>query len=222
MDSIFLNGFSLRIVSDNPVEKVTHKNSNYFSLPHKSEYAIQLGNNHGVKADVHVWIDNEKIGVWRINAYGKITIERPANINRKLVLLKEGTSVAREALIRDHDSSNGLVKVMFYPEKTYNDNIYWQNDCSYNSCDSISTPIKKSCGFHQMSNNSTLSPAGTALGDDSYQRFRKVGSLTTIDDENITTIYARLVVDDNVTARKKYMPLNQVNNSMSIPPPLYM
>lgn len=219
MNSIFLNGFSLNIISDNPVEKVIYKNSNYFSLPHRSEYAIQLSNNHEVKADAHVWIDNEKIGVWRISSYGKITIERPANINRKFVLLKEGTTEARGASIHDHNSSNGLVKVVFYPEKIQH--IYWQNNysCEY---DSINAPIKKACGFQQMSNNSNLSHAGTALGDDSYQRFRKVESLTNVDDENITTIYARLVVDDTTISRKKYISLNQVNNSMSIPPPLYM
>ena len=247
MDSIFLNGFSLEIFVDNgPVEKVPYRNFNYFALPDKSEYVIKLGNDHGVKTDAHVWIDNEKIGVWRINSYSKVVIESPANINRKLVLLKEGTINAKEAGIQSQDNVNGLIKIIFKPEKlneyipknNINDD-YYQNQSFdptgvHYLCKTYTdtvTPVDKIHRFCAMNDESysryitaTLSPAGRSLGDNSQQRFRKVEPLENIDDANITTLYARLVVDDDKsTTKKTYISLRQygkMNNSTPIPPPL--
>ena len=229
MDSVFLNGFSLEILMDNSsVEKVIHKNFNYFALPDRSEYVLKLGNDNGTKTDAHVWIDNEKMGVWRIHPYSKVLIERPANINRKFVLLKEGTTHAKEADIQNQVSSNGLIKIIFKPEKT---NQYvtsnFVNDTYYNNqsfdptgvqylCKSYTdtvTPVDKIHRFCAMNDESysryvsaTLTPAGTALGDTSQQRFRKVEPLESIDEMSITTLYARLVVDDEKsTTKKTYM-----------------
>lgn len=36
--------------------------SNYYFLPHLSEYKILLENNHDTGCDAEVWIDGEKVG----------------------------------------------------------------------------------------------------------------------------------------------------------------
>lgn len=245
MDSIFLNGFSLEILMDNsPIEKIIYRNSSYYSLPNKSEYVIKLGNDHGVKTDAHVWIGNSKIGVWRINPYSKITIEKSANSGKKFILLKEDTIYAQEAIVNGRDSANGLIKIIFKPEKISEyipkDNpidSYYQNQ-SYDPsetqylCKSYTdtvTPADKIHRFCAMDDDSysryiasTLSPIKKISQNN--QQYKTVGPLENIDDGNITTIYARLVVDDDrSTARRKYMALRdsgKINNSTTIPPPL--
>jgi len=251
MNSVLLNGFSLEILDDTGVvEKAIYRNSNYYALADRTEYKLRLGNDHGVKTDAHVWIDNEKVGVWRINPYSRVTIERPANVSRKFVLLKEGTSAAREAGIGQQDSNNGLVKVVFKPEKISayipledRSDIYYQNqslnfdptnaDANY-FCTSYTDTVTPYGKAHRQCSltdegysryvESNLSPAGTGLGANSDQRFRKVGTLDDIDLANVTTIYARLVVDDDITSeRRKYMPLSEVrsiNKSTPIPLPI--
>lgn len=253
MDSVYLNGFSLEIlVDDSPVEKILYNNSNYFSLSDKSEYAIKLSNNHSTKADACVWIDDIKMGTWRINPYSKITIERPANINRKFTLLKEGTNTARNAGISNKNSSNGLIKITFKTEQKEHDSINMRDNICYNqsfkSYCSKSLNMNSTNSAHNMNNMnllsntesscwsnsdsydkgyskcitspSSLSAAGTALGDDSNQRFKTAKPLKNIDETKTTTIYARLAVDNKTKQRNKYMSLKEINNATSIPPPI--
>ena len=223
--SIVLNGFSLSVY---PAEKVHRFGSNYFTMADKTEYKIELSNNRSVKADAHVWIDGKKVGVWRINSHSTISIERPSDVSKKFVLLKEGTSAARDSDIMTGKSENGLVKVEFQPEKESCKGYFFESDCSEESL-GFSTnniqPMMKSC-TNQMycsaptNTNQNLSAAGTGLGSDSSQRFRSVEPLYDIDTENITEIYARLVVDDNKTNNRQFQPLRDVRYSTAVPPPI--
>ena len=223
--SISLNGFSLSVF---PAEKVHRFGSNYFTMADKTEYKIELSNNRSVKADAHVWIDGKKVGVWRINNHSTISIERPSDISKKFVLLKEGTVAARDSDIVSGKSENGLIKVEFQPEKESYRGYVLESDCSEGSL-GFSTnniqPMMKSC-TNQMycsaptNTNQNLSAAGTGLGSDSGQRFRSVGQLYDIDTENITEIYARLVVDDNKTINRQFQPLRDVRYSTDVPPPI--
>ena len=54
-------------------------------LPDRSQYKLKLTNGHETNCDAEIFIDGETIGKWRITPYSTITIERPANINRKLI-----------------------------------------------------------------------------------------------------------------------------------------
>lgn len=247
MDSIKLNGFSLEILTNSgTVHKTSIGNSNYFALPNKSEYRLRLRNNRNTRADILIWIDNEKIGKWRIEAFSKITIERPANSPRKLVFIKEGSREALNSGIRSGDSYNGLIKIEFRPEKIdyipFNDNDHFYklkkfcwNDNSisepqYLSNLSNSSNLGNLCGMMNSSiqygmmdtnctqqSTSNYSSGATVLGDNSNQRFRKTDSIDNVDSSNITTIYARLIIDNNKS--KKYISLKELNNlSTDIPP----
>ncbi|MCJ7637814.1 MAG: hypothetical protein MUO21_10025 [Nitrososphaeraceae archaeon] len=227
--SISLNGFGLSIF---PSEKVTRNGSTYFTMPDKTEYTIELSNDRGTKTDVHVWIDGKKVGVWRLSSYSRISIERPVDVQKKFVLLKEGTNAAYDAEIKCGKSDNGLVKVEFRPEREgcFDDSInYFGYDGRryFNQSSSINKSF--GCNNQMLECNSSgdrcsgLSAAGTGLGSDSHQRFRNVDAIHDVDIENITEINARLVVDNNSTQYRQFTPLREQNvrYSNSVPPPLY-
>jgi len=91
MESIRLNNFALQVIGpDGPVRKMSKGDDNYYAMPHGTEYKLCLTNSHGTNVDAHVWIDGEKVGVWRIYPHGKITIERQVGVARKFTILKEG------------------------------------------------------------------------------------------------------------------------------------
>ena len=242
MDSVKLNNFSLEILADlgslfgsyrtpfEPVEKIVYNGGNYFAMPHNTVYKIRLGNNNGVKADAHVWIDGEKIGVWRINSYSRIVIERPANIARKLVLLKENTGKAFKAGIKSGLRENGLIKVTFKPSKylDYETSKYFENHpyskinslprCFMNYTDTVTPGDKMSdrkCSMDQSYSNCTsesmckfstldnMGSAATALGDTSSQKFKDVEPIYEVNHSQITTVYARLVAENDKWSYKK-------------------
>ena len=176
---------------------------------------------NGTKCDAHVWIDNIKVGVWRINPYKNIIIERPINHFRKFILMNENSSEIINIKNRNNtNNNNGLIKIEFKPEE-FQTNSSFSNIELLSYCNMTNVNTCKSSNYYDCSSNiSNLSQGITVLGDNSNQRFRKVSPLHNIDINKITIIYARLVIDNNKIKRKKYISLGDNNNSTNIPPPL--
>jgi len=223
MNSVDLNGFSVEIIGSNElVRKVYDMGHIYFAMPHGTEYKLRLGSSRNTRADAHVWIDGEKVGVWRLDPYEQITIERPANVARKFTLLTEGTSDAINADITTGNQNNGLVKVVFKPEfKQWSyplcNEVAYESNRSFGIMDNC-MPNRQKESRQLYSQSLNFASAGTGLGDHSRQRFGHAEPLTSIDDANITTIYARLVVDNIVDSGPKYIGLKSVRHSTEIPP----
>lgn len=221
MDSVILNGFSFEILANygngiwDPLEKIIYKNAYYYSLPDKSEYKLRIGNDHGVIVDAHVSIDNNKIGIWRVNPYSKITINKIFILDNRIT---------------------GLFFVEFRPEKisTYTPKVTIQQPDpteSYYLCQDYTdtvTPYDKrhrDCAMDDESYNryiySKLSPTIYK-----QQKPTKVASIDNVDMANITKIYARLVIDnDKSIARRKYMPIHDIKTEQTkttIPPQITM
>lgn len=248
MNSINLNGYSLEILAyGETMEKIIYKNANYYALKNNTEYKIRLTNNKDVRTDAHIWIDEEKVGVWRINPYSRITIERPVNLDRKFTLVKETSYYAREAGIELGLQTNGLIKVEFKPEKysTYVPKVNEYNDyynkqeydptgvhylCkAYTDTVTPADKIHRFCAMNDSSydryvSNTLLSPGATVLGNHSDQTFKRTEPIENIDTSNITIIHARLVVDeDKTTNRRNYIHLreaNNINHQTLVPPPI--
>ncbi|AYV82432.1 MAG: hypothetical protein Hyperionvirus1_11 [Hyperionvirus sp.] len=197
-----LNGFSVKILG-NGVDFFKRDNYNYFSVPHKGEYKIKLGNNRETKVDAQVTIGGEDVGTWRVGPYSTITLQRPANINRKFTFVAEDSTIAKNTGVKQNSYNNGLISVLFKPAKlsfitpqTYS--------CEFDSCCNASSRVK--------STNRSSSGA-TILGDPSTQHFASAERITDYDYENISTINLRLVI----AKRESYVPLSTVR-STSIPP----
>ena len=217
-NKVEMNGFSISIESTTSHIRLNKINGdNYFAMKHGTEYKINLGNNNHTKADAHIWIDGEQVGIWRLNSYDNITIERPANVSRKFTLLKENSRDARNAGV-SYSQNNGLLKVTFMPEKDrYDDDTKWF--CSNKMYD-MPERSAASKSFNQLYsanslNNESLSTGATVLGDTSHQQFGRANKLHDIDESLKTTIYARLVVDNNESDR--YVSLSKVLQNQKPP-----
>jgi hypothetical protein len=212
MNKIHLNGFSLEIISDNNVRKVTQNGSTYFALSNESEYKLKLGSNLDTITDAHVWIDDELAGIWRIESFATITIERPSNVKRKFTFLKEGSNAARKAGIVKGNESNGSIKVTFKPKKQY----HIAQFTTFSNASPMEKYSMKSCC---QSFGDSISAGATVLGDKSSQRFSNTSGISEydIDSDNVTTINARLVIDNNFS--QKYVSLKK-NRENNVPAPL--
>lgn len=245
MDTVNSNGFAVEITLNGmSAPKHLMNGANYFSLPHRAEYKIKLSNNKSARADAHVYIDGEKMGVWRLHQYQPVSIERPVNDHKKFTFLKEGTASAHEGGIVSGKSENGIIKVIFKPEKSHDEyDEYDGLECATFSNDFRGNVPKKSKSDRGMSNsfgrsmsnqsysNSTnsinttnsyidsanfnesynnFSSGGTALGNYSHQQFQNTSALRDIDNDNITTVIARLVIDDDSHLNmREFVPLSE-------------
>src|SRR5437588_410462 len=110
-----LNGFSVNIIGDNVIhfKKGEH---NYYAVPHLSEYKIKLSNNRPTRCDAEISIDGDLVGTWRVESFDSITIERPANLNRRFIFVQERSNIAEQVGIRS-SKDNGLITVIFKPER---------------------------------------------------------------------------------------------------------
>jgi hypothetical protein len=240
--SVNLNQFGLSIIS-NDVKHIIKNNGkyHYFSLPNFSTYQIKLINNKGSRCDAIVSIDGENIGTWRIPSFSAITIQRPANINRKFVFVKEKSYTAKYTDIEANDPNNGLITVIFKPEAehlcpyqvpdyirtpTFYEKWNYGSDDIY---DSIRQPAKEddtslylnSSGIQNREmginkSNSGYHNGATILGAGTDQNFNISSRIYKYDYSNITTINIRLIVGP----RSEYLSIKQALGHKTDEPPV--
>lgn len=201
----------------------------YITLPHKTEYTVEMMSNCSCRCDAEVTIDGEHVGTWRIAPYGSIDIERPVSEARKFTFLsaesEEGGSIASGI----SKSDRGLITVKFTPEvKTRRvipdprpmpplpgPTYPWNGG---------GNPIKPTTrGLYEAKGGATMdclsmctetetSAGVTGLGADSDQSF--------VDADHIVKDYSR-VVEINLRLvcgqPNKYAPLKQRSNPIPAP-----
>lgn len=192
---MYLNQFSL------VVEKGQEVANGYVQMRHGTEYALRLRNDRNVEADAIVRIDGVEVGVWRIPANRNITIERPANVERKFTFYKLGSSEGSQAGL-ERNSDLGLISVDFIPAIDYPQEGIKGVSRSFNPYGETGTLRGFSAG-------------GTGLGDHSNQSF---GQAMPIDRDyaNKVTINLRLVCVDEPAI----VPLRSAVSS-PVPPAVY-
>jgi hypothetical protein len=181
---------------------------NSIAIPHQTEYSLRLTNNSDTDCDAVVTIDGRPVGTFRVLQYSQSVIERPASEHRKFLFLKEHSYEAEMAGVRSGRLANGLVTVIFNPEKR---ETVWRGPCGLTGPSGPVT-FTKSHGqvgneFYSLSTNSadfSTSAGATVLGDHSNQEYNTVRSLNKIDHTRGQTIQFRLVVDDTHVERDTY------------------
>lgn len=220
---VFNNGFAVKIISDGDQDKLKRGDYNYVALNNNTEYSLQLINTRSTDAMAEVYIENELIGTWFIPAKDEITIHRPVNIARRFTFLQENDRKAINAGVISGESSNGLIRVIFYPKKRdiIQKPIY--SIPTLNTEVSSYPPISQlssASSTQLLSSQSNILPAtavspvnsrsppvsprrtlnyqsgATVLGRQSYQQFNKMRRFSDdeIDWNNKTEIIIRLVV----------------------------
>lgn len=114
---VYNNGFGVRVITNSDQDKLKRGEYNYIALQNNTEYKLQLTNDRSTDAMAEVFIEDEQVGTWFIPANKDITIDRPANIARKFTFFRETDPRATNADVTPGESSNGLIRVVFYPKK---------------------------------------------------------------------------------------------------------
>ena len=209
---MFLNSYSVRVTNGKEVE------NGYVEMAHGAQYEIVMRNAHSVICDAEVSIDGKPVGTFRIPAMGSITLERKPDDRGKFTFFKEGTSEAFQAQIESGNPNNGLVQVVFTPERkteyvtyvgrTWND--HWNKDFYGNNSGYPYYETNNTC-FCAMASPSSRSAGGTGLTGYSNQNFHSVESLD-YDYSGRTVITLRLIAVEKTGIR----PLSGTSNP--IPP----
>jgi hypothetical protein len=237
-NKVTLNNFSVSITTNDQytdLQKLTSDGYEYIAVPHNTEYKLSLSNNTNNRCDAQIYIDGESIGVWRINSYSSIMVERPANINRKFVFMREKS----QSIAQKGKSENGLIKVVFKPEKStivsQGLDLYMNSRGRSISKKGMDYGLGAKSFFDSTDYQDNLSMTSTfsskesyetgvtVLGGKSDQQFSSADNLHTVDTKNITTIYLRLVAQkDTDYGTKQYISLSEGNkiNTNKIPPPI--
>jgi hypothetical protein len=198
MNCIHSNGYSFGILIENKL--TVFKNNNTFLLPPKSEYQIKLGNCNDTKCDVIIWIDNIQIGIWRLDSYSYLVIERPIGIDNKLMFTNRNQGSFIKAEFRPekpkdlncnfyHMVSNDQNTKKIVLTDQYELNNLATHGAQLNLVSPSCTPQLKSCGAQLDLVRSSC----TALGKKSSQQFKRTPSIKNIDHQKITIVYALLV-----------------------------
>lgn len=222
---MLLNGFSVRVEGGK-------ERSGYVELAHRQKYALILGNQRAEACDAKVTIDGQVVGTWRINSYGSIRIERPAEDDGRFTFYAHGTSEAAEAGINSEDYLSGVISVEFVPSVRYirgftdprppvihrwNDYDYWweRPTVFYTSSTGNTGPqgTVGDVGCYGFSSHAV--GGGTGLSGQSYQEFYNAPELQ-LDYSQSTTINIRLVLRQWNSDRPR--PLSMHSNP--VPPPV--
>ena len=187
--------FEVQVVSAQ-AERFARDGYEYVSLPSGSTYSLRLINNGNTRCDAVVMIDSTKIGSWRIPAGDSVTIDRPSHTNRKFTFVSEGSSIARQTGSRPGVEANGLIKIVFKPEK---EQIALRSPKLTRAASSMSArSAAPSTMARPASSQERLSSGVTVLGDRSDQQFGQVAMLRDdqIDWQGVVEMNIRLVVRD--------------------------
>lgn len=138
----------------------------YVYMKHGTQYTILLQNESNRRCDAEVYLDNQQVGIWRINAFTTERIERPTHDHGRFTFYQVGTLEAIKAGI-SKNSNNGLIRVLFKPERQQ---IY----------------------VNALMQSRTAMAGGTGLSGHSDQKFTTVAALDYAPEEFVT-INLRLV-----------------------------
>lgn len=209
------NNFSVIIVADG-VKTINRNGGRYIALANDTEYKIRLENSTNMRADATVFVDGEKAGTWRLGPTSTTIIERPANSSRKFTFVGETSRIARIAGVERGLDDNGLIKVIFSPERSRL--VNWCAPLVYSNDEETITSNRLCRNSNSLFSNNNLSlsnqsldysSGATVLGGESSQEFRSVSPLIDINRKMIKTIMLRLVVDN--TRYSPYITMKEEN-----------
>ena len=195
------NGFAVSV----PEASAVVGEEAFASLPHGSEYSVQLRNDRATRCDATLWIDGVAMGTFRVAPHSAVRVERPAGAARKFTFLREGSAAALGAGVPTGARENGLIKVEFLPEyeAVTHYNAVPQRALSARGTTWAADNLE--CCAAPMAAQS-FQRGGTALGEASDQRFGEAAALRSVDHANRTVLHLRLVVGQALTSVRAYDP----------------
>lgn len=184
-----LGDFSLSIIN------YPEDNKGYVRIPHDTQYMIEMRSHTSVRSEAKLEVDGKLIGTWRLDAFERLRLERPANSNQCFTFYSVGTMEASQSGLVNDDKL-GLVQVTFVPEK-----VKYQPQYMSKSVGSLGGATSKG----------SRSAGGTGLSGHSNQQFVTVANLE-LDTSKGVKINLRLIPDAGIN------PLVSIVQSNPVPP----
>lgn len=185
--------------------------SGYVYMKHDQKYAIEMANRELSRCDAEVKIDGKVVGVWRLDPYEELTIERPADDDGIFTFYRKGSNEEKKVNAGIKKDERGLIQVRFIPEKQCHVPVYpwwWQRTYPWNTPTygatsgilrggNIGTNQVNLCSHSSSSKpreekTSGLESGVTGLSGQSDQRFNTVAAISR-DYSKAVTISLRLV-----------------------------
>jgi hypothetical protein len=192
-----LNNYLLEIVALSGLIKPREDYRGYVHFEKSNiKYKVLLKNNNEKRCDVKLIIDGKEQGIWRLEPFSEVCIERPSYSDECFTFFRFDSKEGQKVL--DYNENLGLIQAIFIPEKK--SSITFSAYTSKNIIEEglISKGLTK-CG-------------GTGLTGHSYQKFGIADEID-LDYQNKTTINLRLIYDDEP---KKLRDIKYMSNP--IPP----
>ncbi len=159
-----INYYSAFILSDLD-EPFEPNDRGVYELAHATLYKVRMINHHSrLRCDATVLIDGKNIGSYRISPSSMFTLERTAEVKKRLTFYKVDSDQGREAGLNGNNPDLGEVKIIFAQEKSFTNRelTFDEVDSSDYICKGVSLDTPK---------------GGTGLSQASTQRFREVPDL---------------------------------------------
>jgi hypothetical protein len=114
-----VSNFHVDVLPDEGQTTVNNRDGAYYvEMPKDNvQYKIRLRNNGSTRCDAAITIDGKYMGTFRINGYGSMLLERPADVERRFTFFVGGSEGSKQGGYKAKDKSNGLIEVLFRPEK---------------------------------------------------------------------------------------------------------
>lgn len=197
-----IDNFSLEVVGGR------EDGEGYVKMQHNQKYSVTLRNDRNQDADVELDIDGKSAGIFRVNRWSSVTIERPVNDQGQFTFLKDGTAEAREANLQSVSRQlRGIVRATFKPERprrNVSSPLYLASmDSAHIGSSEIEYALNSNTkgltatSFRGGPRGQSVSSGGTGLTGHSNQKFVTVKDLDYVDSSQFVTINLRLVCDDN-------------------------
>jgi hypothetical protein len=204
MNSTQINKYSVRIVADQ-ITNTEENGKKYYLMPLYSEYRLVLNNYDYTRCDAKIYVNNIYVGMWRIDPFSNLTVERPwfepVNIVdakfRFTAPYSENVTLKHIINYKSVMQELGTIKVVFIPEKkreTVIDIFSLFSNCNKGitskqiggnttniSYDTISKIPDKNT-YHNIKLN--------------YNKTKHPDEIVEIDEKNITVIVLKLLVDE--------------------------
>lgn len=222
------------------------RESGYVHLLDGQAYKIRLANHTNRRCDVELTIDGKSLGSFRVEAYGRLDLERPPDDDGCFTFYRADGEAGQQVGAGQIDKGDqGLVQARFKVEKpqfqgvpsyqgsqlvpaAHPQRVKHSGACGQSATKSFDAPVSLSCERPADGNlalcsagpqrqNQNLAAGVTGLSGHSGQRFTPVDPLVYDDEE--TLISLRLVAEDGPRPLRAHDPSGPTVRANQVPPP---
>ena len=153
-----VNYYSAFILTDLD-EPLKANDQGAYELAHATLYKVRMVNHHPrLRCDATVQIDGREIGTYRIKPSSMFTLERTAEVKKRLTFYKVDSHQGKEAALDKDNPDLGKIKIIFAQEKSFTSRklTFDEVDCCWEADGIPNGGSKGGTGLSQASTQSFI------------------------------------------------------------------